>query len=90
MSTFLSDSWESALLAKVVKEAHEVAKDQGGCLGCAALRRILYFLKVLNVPMNYRFDVRPSSLCCPEILADLEWLVADQAVVVRSNVYGVS
>lgn len=84
MSTFLSDSWESALLAKVVKEAHEVAKDQGGYLGRTALQKILYFLKVVNVPMRYRFDVHHYGPFCSTIVDDAEWLKADQAIVDRS------
>jgi uncharacterized protein len=81
MSLFLSRTWEHALLAKVVKDAAEVAQKEGGYLGRTAIQKIVYFLQVLDVPMRYRFEVAHYGPFCNTILGDSEWLAADQVIV---------
>jgi uncharacterized protein len=80
MSLFLTKTWEHALLAKVVKEAADVAQKQGGYLGRTAIQKIVYFIQVLNVPMRYRFEVCHYGPFCNTILGDLEWLIADEVI----------
>jgi uncharacterized protein len=80
MSLFLTNTWEHALLAKVVKEAAEVAQKQGGILGRTAIQKIVYFIQVLNVPMRYRFEVCHYGPFCNSILGDMEWLIADEVI----------
>jgi uncharacterized protein YwgA len=88
MSLFLSRTWEHALLAKVVKEAADVAQQHGGYLGRTAIQKIVYFLQVLEVPMRYRFDVYHYGPFCTSILGDLEWLAADEVITDNSPVPG--
>ncbi len=80
MSLFLSRTWEHALLARVVKEAAEVAPKKGGYLGRTAIQKIVYFLQVLEVPMRYRFEVFHYGPFCNSILGDTEWLMADEVI----------
>lgn len=80
MSLFLSGTWEHALLAKVVKEATDVAQRDGGYLGRTAIQKIVYFLQVLDVPMRYRFEVFHYGPFCNTILGDTEWLMADEVI----------
>jgi uncharacterized protein YwgA len=81
MSLFLTGTWEHALLAKVVKEAAQVAQREGGYLGRTAIQKIVYFLQVLDVPMRYRFDVYHYGPFCDTILGDTEWLRADEVII---------
>jgi uncharacterized protein YwgA len=85
MSLFLTGTWEHALLAKVVKEAAQVAQKEGGYLGRTAIQKIVYFLQVLGVPMRYRFDLYHYGPFCNTILGDSEWLIADGVVVDSSS-----
>jgi len=80
MSLFLSRTWEHALLAKVVKDAAEVAQKKGGYLGRTAIQKVVYFLQVLEVPMRYRFEVCHYGPFCNTILGDTEWLIADEVI----------
>src|ERR1022692_2476500 len=80
MSLFLTGTWEHSLLAKVVKEAAEVAQKEGGYLGRTAIQKIVYFLQVLEVPMRYRFEVFHYGPFCNTILGDTEWLMADEVI----------
>jgi uncharacterized protein YwgA len=80
MSLFLSRTWEHALLAKVVQEAATVAQEEGGYLGRTAVQKILYFLQVSGVPMQYRFEVCHYGPFCNAILGDTEWLLADDVI----------
>jgi uncharacterized protein YwgA len=80
MSLFLTRTWEHALLAKVVREAADVAQKHGGYLGRTAIQKIVYFIQVLDVPMRYRFEVSHYGPFCNTILGDLEWLIADEVI----------
>ncbi len=81
MSLYLTGTWEHALLAMVVKEAAGVVQQEGGYLGRTAVQKIVYFLQVLDVPMRYRFDLYHYGPFCSNILGDLEWLMADEAIL---------
>ncbi len=85
MSLFLTKTWEHALLAKVVKEAAEVAQKEGGYLGRTAIQKIVYFLQVLDVPMWYRFEVFHYGPYCNSILGEMEWLMADEVITDSSS-----
>jgi uncharacterized protein len=85
MSLFLTKTWEHALLAKVVKEAADVAQKEGGYLGHTAIQKIVYFLQVAKVPMRYGFEVCHYGPFCTTILGDLEWLMADGVIADSSQ-----
>jgi len=76
----LTNTWEHALLALVVKEAAGLAREHGGYPGRSAMQKIVYFLKVLDVPMRYRFDLYHYGPFCDNMLSDLEWLGADEVI----------
>ncbi len=80
MSLFLAGTWEHALLAMVAKEAAGVSQEHGGYLGRTAMQKIVYYLQVLDVPMKYRFELYHYGPFCQNILADLEWLMADEVI----------
>jgi uncharacterized protein YwgA len=84
MSLFLTGTWEHALMAKVVKEAADVAQQHSGYLGRTAIQKIVYFLQVLDVPMRYRFEVFHYGPFCSTVLGDLEWLIADEVITDNS------
>lgn len=79
MSLSLVGTRDHALLALVVKEAQSIVQT-GGFLGRTAVQKIMYFLKVLGVPMGYRFELYHYGPFCAEILTDLEWLIADSVI----------
>jgi uncharacterized protein YwgA len=80
MSLYLTGTWEHALMAMIAKEAAGVSQDQGGYLGRTAMQKIVYFLQVLDVPMRYRFELFHYGPFCQNILADLDWLLADEVI----------
>jgi uncharacterized protein YwgA len=45
----------------------------------------MYFLRVLEVPMRYQFDLHTYGPFCEQILNDMEWLLADGVVRDRSD-----
>lgn len=79
MSLFFSTERDDALLAMVVQEAHSAAGVL--YLGRTALQKTMYFLKVLGVPMDYRFDIHHYGPFCNAILRDTETLIVDEVVV---------
>ncbi len=79
MSSFFSTERDDALLAMVVQEAHRAAGVSP--LGRTALQETMYFLKVLGVPMDYRFDIRRYGPFCDAILRDTEMAIVDGVVV---------
>ena len=79
MSLFFSTERDDALLAMVVQEAHSAAGVS--YLGRTALQKTMYFLKVLGVPMDYRFDIHHYGPFCNAILHDTEMLIVDGVVV---------
>lgn len=85
MSLLLADSQDHALLAMVIQEASQAASEQGSFVGRTAVQKIVYFLKAIGVPMGYRFDIHHYGPFCDEILRDVEWLIADNVIIDRSN-----
>lgn len=79
MSLFFAGTQDEALLAMAVQEASRA--DGVRYLGRTALQKIMYFLKVLGVPMDYRFDIHHYGPFCNAILHDTEMLMADEVIV---------
>ena len=84
MTLLLTGSREHALLAMLVQEAGAAVQQSGGYLGRTAIQKIAYFLQVRGVPMRYRFDLHYYGPFCDTVSRDLEWLLADKAVVDQS------
>jgi len=77
---------DQALLALVVKEAGQELETSGeGYLGRTALQKILYFLEVFDVPVGYQFDVHHYGPFCSQILSDVEWMTATEAIEDKST-----
>ncbi|MCK4720934.1 hypothetical protein KAU08_09750 [bacterium] len=85
MTLLLASTRDQALLAKVIKEAKKTADKHKTCVGRTALQKILYFLKVAEVPMSYRFSIHHYGPFCSEILRDLDILQADRVITNESN-----
>jgi uncharacterized protein YwgA len=85
MTLLLTGSREHALLGMIVQEAAEATRAGGGYLGRTAMQKIPYFLKILGVPMGYRFDLHHYGTYCQAISTHIDWLVADQVIVDNSN-----
>jgi uncharacterized protein len=85
MSLLFTGSQDQALLAMVIQEAHAEAARQRGFVGRTAVQKILYFLKVLHMPMGYRFEIHHYGPYCDEIVTDTEWLLADGVIVDHSD-----
>ena len=83
MSLELQHRWEHALLAATIEAATEHCPD---CpLGRTAIQKLLYFIKVLDVPMRYQFDIHHYGPYSQDIPNDIEWLLADNVVEDRSD-----
>jgi uncharacterized protein len=80
MGLVLTGSRDHALLALSIQEAHRVASKQQGYVGRTAVQKIMYFLQAMGVAMGYRFDIYHYGPFCEDILADVDWLVADEVV----------
>jgi len=80
MTLLLADTKDQALLTMVIEEAQKTGADGRGYLGRTALQKIMYFLKVLEVPMSYRFDIHHHGPFCVDILNDAEILIADNVI----------
>ena len=78
---FFSGTQEHALLAMVVQEAHGLTEVRS--LGRTALQKIVYFLKALNVPVRYRFDIHHYGPYTEQIASDIELLIADEVIADR-------
>jgi hypothetical protein len=85
MSLLLTGSRDQALLSMAVQEANEQSCGEGCYVGRRALQQIMYFLKAVDVPMSYRFDINHSRPYCDELDRDLEWLTADDVIADRSD-----
>jgi hypothetical protein len=83
MSLVLDHRWEHALIGATVKAASEKCPD---CyLGRTAIQKLLYFMKVLGVPMRYTFDIHHYGPFCQSVMSDVEWLITDDVVEDRSQ-----
>ncbi len=78
MSLLLPHNWEHALIANVVEVAkHECSKQY---LGRTAIQKMIYFLKVMRVPMRFNFRIHHYGPFCDEIASSLDWLQADHII----------
>ena len=79
MSLLFTHSWEHALVAAVVEAAK---KDCPDCyLGRTAIQKLVYFLHVLEVPMNFRFRIHHFGPYCDSLASAVDWLQADSVLV---------
>lgn len=86
MSLLLTGSEDHALLALAIQEARKAADRNEGFVGRTAVQKIMYFLNVLGIPMNYRFSIHHYGPFCEDILQDTDWLIADSVIADQSNV----
>jgi len=83
MNLTLTHRWEHALIAATVEAASKTCPD---CyLGRTAIQKLLYFMNVLGVPMRYSFDIHHYGPFCPNVMHDVDWLVADNVIEDRSQ-----
>lgn len=86
MTTFiLSDTPTRALVAHVIQMASEIAGTKGGYVGRTAMQKILYFLQRSGVPLPYQFELYNYGPFCSDIYTDVEYLMADGAVMDKSD-----
>ena len=79
MSLLLEHRWEHALVGAVVEAAKSACP---GCyLGRTAIQKLVYFLHVLEVPMQFNFRIHHFGPFCDELAGALDWLQADDIVV---------
>lgn len=83
MSLLFTHSWEHALVASLI---HSAKSECGDCsLGRTAIQKLVYFLHVLDVPMNYRFRIHHFGPYCDELASTMDWLLADSIVADHSD-----
>lgn len=83
MTLLLPHRWEHALVAATVKAANDGFPN---CtLGRTAIQKLLYFMKVLGVPMRYDFDMHHFGPFCSDVASDVEWLLADDVILDQSG-----
>lgn len=83
MTLLLPHRWEHALVAATVKATSD--RNPNCTLGRTAIQKILYFMKVLGVPMRYDFDIHHFGPFCSEVTSDVEWLLADDVIFDQSE-----
>ena len=83
MNLVLEHRWEHALIAATVKSAS--AKCPQCYLGRTAIQKLLYFMNVLGVPMEYTFDIHHYGPFCQSIMSDVEWLLTDDVITDTSQ-----
>jgi len=85
MSLMFADSRDHALVALVIKVAHQAIAQSEGFIGRTAVQKIMYFLKALDVPMKYKFRLHHYGPYSDELRDDLDCLLADDVVVDTSE-----
>ena len=83
MSLLFSTTQDEALLAMAIQEARQA--EGLTYFGRTALQKIMYFLKALGMPINYRFDIYRYGPFCQHILNDTNTLIADEVIVNQSR-----
>lgn len=83
MSLVLAHRWEHALIAATVNAA--ASKNPKCYLGRTALQKLLYFMKVLGVPMRYTFEIHHFGPFCQNVRNDVDWLLADDVLTDQSQ-----
>lgn len=74
MSIFFSDTFNCAVLVKLVKLTQHKGNSQ---LGRTALQKLVYFSKSVGVPVSYRHVIYHYGPYCDEIPGDIDYLIAD-------------
>jgi uncharacterized protein YwgA len=83
MSLLFEHRWEHAVVGAVIDAAKQSCPS---CyLGRTAIQKLVYFLKVLGVPMLYSFRIHHFGPYCDDVTSTLDWLQADGIVVDQSN-----
>ena len=77
-SLSFSGTREHALLLQVIREAE--TSQSVGYFGRTALQKVMYFLKVLGTPMQYRFEIHHYGPFCDQVSNDVDLLTADGVV----------
>lgn len=85
MSLMFAQTQDQAILAFTIKEAEQVAAKSGGYVGRTAVQKIMYFLGIRGVPMNYKFDIYHYGPFCEQILWDIDLLLADGVIEEHSK-----
>jgi len=85
MEMIFANTRDQAFLAMVIQEASKVAKQEDTYVGRTALQKVMYFLKALNVPINYRFDIYRYGPFCQEILDDVNILIVEAVIKDKSS-----
>ena len=67
-----SHSWEQAVVAATVASVEQ--RHPRYYLGRTALQKLIYFIQILGVPLNYTFDIHNYGPFCSDLLSDLDWL----------------
>ncbi len=83
MSLVLRHRWEHALIAATIEAAS--SKCPNCYLGRTAIQKLLYFMNVLGVPMEYSFDIHHYGPFCANVMHDVEWLLADEVIEDQSQ-----
>ncbi|MGD9590096.1 MAG: hypothetical protein AB7Q37_18440 [Pyrinomonadaceae bacterium] len=85
MALMYTKTRDQALLGFVVKEGSEIARKTGGWLGRTAVQKIMYFLGVRGVDINYKFDIYQYGPFSEQILWDIDYLLADGIIQEKST-----
>lgn len=80
MSLVFTYNEDQAILAYTIKTAADLAAKSGGYVGRTAVQKIIYFLGVRGVSMNYKFDIYHYGPFCEQILWDIDLLLADNVI----------
>lgn len=83
MSLLLQHRWEHVLIAATVEAA---SKKCPQCdIGRTAIQKLLYFMKVLGMPMKYSFDMHHYGPFSQDVMNDVECLLADDVIEDKSQ-----
>lgn len=83
MCLLLEHRWEHALVGAVVEAAKSACPT---CyLGRTAIQKLVYFLNVLNIPMQFKFRIHHFGPFCDELAGALDWLQADDIIIDKSQ-----
>lgn len=85
MSLMFTQTQDQAILAFAIKLAAEVATEKRRYVGRTAIQKIMYFLRVRGVPINYNFDIYHYGPFSEQILWDIDWLLADSVIQDKSK-----
>jgi hypothetical protein len=81
MELTFADTRDQALVALAIQKASA----HSAYLGRTAVQKIVYFLKVADVPMDYRFEIYHYGPFSDALRSDIGWLLADEVISDRSD-----